>query len=192
MKDAGFTLLETLVALIVLGFVVAGLAQGLHFGLTAWDRQAATIDRGGALDATDRTLRTLLARMAPGHDPRVPAVQGKSDQIGFTADLPQAAPASPLRLSDISIGVDAAHSLVLRWKPHLHAKLLAPPTAREVILLPGVAAVTFGYFQAEGGWRDHWRGDDPPSLVRVHLVFTNAALHWPDLIVAPMRQADGD
>ena len=49
-QDSGFTLMETLVALVVLGFIVAGLAQGLRFGLVAWDRQAVVIDRDGAPD----------------------------------------------------------------------------------------------------------------------------------------------
>ncbi len=190
MKEAGFTLLETLVALVVLGFVVAGLAQGLRFGLAAWDRQSAAIDRDGALDTTDRTLRTLLARMAPGTDPHRPAIEGEPDRMAFTTELPAAAPAKPLRLSDVAIGVDAAHRLVLRWKPHVHARLLAPFQAQEVALLPGVASIKFGYFLASGEWRDHWRANDPPSLVRVHLAFTNAALHWPDVIIAPMRQRD--
>ena len=35
-RPNGFTLLEILVALTVLGFLLAGLAQGVHFGLLAW------------------------------------------------------------------------------------------------------------------------------------------------------------
>jgi general secretion pathway protein J len=190
MKEAGFTLLETLVALVVLGFVVAGLAQGLRFGLAAWDRQSTAIDHDGALDTTDRTLRTLLARMAPGNDPHKPAIQGEPDRIAFTSELPFAAPAKPLRLSNVAIGVDGAHRLVLRWTPHVHAKLLAPLQPQEVALLPGVASIKFGYFLPSGQWSDHWQANDPPTLVRMHLAFTNAALHWPDVIVAPMRERD--
>ena len=188
MKDAGFTLLETLVALVVLGFIVAGLAQGLRFGLAAWDRQANTIDRDGALDATDRTLRTLLARMTPGNDPKNPAIEGVSDRVAFTAELPLAAPGATIRLSDMAIGIDGAHRLVLRWMPHLHAKLLVPRRPQEVTLLPGVAAITFGYFQAASGWSDHWKSNDPPDLVRVHLALSNPNVHWPDVIVAPMQR----
>ena len=40
----GFTLLELLIALTVLGFLLAGLAQGVHFGLLAW-RTGGTTDQ---------------------------------------------------------------------------------------------------------------------------------------------------
>ncbi len=191
--DAGFTLLEVMVSLVILGFVVAGLAQGLRFGLSAWDRQARAIDHDGALDATDRTLRTLLAGMAPSVDASVPAILGTQNQLAFTATLPASAPAVPTRVADIVLGVDDAHALVLRWVPHLHAALFAPPAGQQAVLLPGVAGITFAYYRVpsagqQGGWVAQWAGVDPPLLVRVHIGFLDPAQHWPDLIVAPMRR----
>ncbi len=193
-QDSGFTLMETLVALVVLGFIVAGLAQGLRFGLAAWDRQALTIDRDGALDSTDRTLRRLLAGMAPGTDPERPGIAGTGTRLAFTSELPRGAPVAPLRLADIVLSVDAAHRLVMRWVPHLHARLAEPLTPREAVLLPGVAAVAFSYYGGAGegkGWTDRWRDNQPPMLVRVHIGFVGGHVHWPDIIVAPMRRLDG-
>ena len=92
----------------------------------------------------------------------------------------------------MAIGVDGAHRLVLRWMPHLHAKLLAPRRAQTVTLLPGVAGITFGYFKGTSGWTDHWEGNDPPDLLRVHLAFINPNVRWPDVIVAPMQQRDDE
>jgi prepilin-type N-terminal cleavage/methylation domain-containing protein len=73
--DSGFTLVETLVALVVLGFIIVGLAQGLRFGMIAWGLQTKTIAGDSAMDTTDRTLRRLLAGMEPGYDPHHPASQ---------------------------------------------------------------------------------------------------------------------
>jgi hypothetical protein len=95
----GFTLLETLA---VLGCVVVGLAQGLRFGLDAWDHQAGIINRDGALDATDRPLRTLIARMAPAADPLVPTLRGTREWLAFTTTLPSGAAVGPLRLADVA------------------------------------------------------------------------------------------
>jgi len=196
-RQAGFTLLETLVALLVLGLVVAGLAQGLRFGLGAWDRQARAIDRDGALDATDRTLRHLLAGMAPGSDPRAPSIVGTADRLTFIAKLPMGAQAAPIRLSDVAIGLDGAHRLILRWTPHLHVQSFVPPAPRQAVLLTDVAALRFAYYRPPSGgqaagWVDIWQAIDPPILVRVHIAFSDAARHWPDLIVAPMRQRDDE
>ncbi|MFC7544367.1 prepilin-type N-terminal cleavage/methylation domain-containing protein [Siccirubricoccus deserti] len=66
LRGKGFTLVEVLAALVVLGLVVGGLAQGMRFGLQAWDRAASLIEAGDTLDAVDRTLRHLVARMHPG------------------------------------------------------------------------------------------------------------------------------
>ena len=39
----GFTLLEMLAVLAVLGLLLAGLSQGIRFGLRAWDMQAREV-----------------------------------------------------------------------------------------------------------------------------------------------------
>src|SRR5918997_799427 len=67
-RQAGFTLLEVLVALAVLGFLTLGLAGGVRFGLGAWDSQARLIDRTGDLDVADRALRRIVAQLVPTDD----------------------------------------------------------------------------------------------------------------------------
>ncbi len=41
--QAGFTLMEILVALVVLGILMARLGQGMHLGMAAWTRQAVLV-----------------------------------------------------------------------------------------------------------------------------------------------------
>jgi prepilin-type N-terminal cleavage/methylation domain-containing protein len=193
----GFTLLETLIALVVLGCVVVGLAQGLRFGLGAWDHQSRIIDRDGALDTTDRSLRTLIAGMAPAADPRVPSIHGTRESLAFITALPGGAVVGPMRLADVVLGVDAAHRLVLRWSLHLHARLLAPQPARQAVLLPGISSLTLAYFhpateRQAAGWVDQWQSADPPARVRIHLAFVDPAFRWPDVIVEPMRRRDNE
>ncbi len=196
MKAApGFTLLETLVALVVLSFIILGLAQGLRFALSAWDHQAVAINRDGTLDATDRTLRKLLAGMIPGNDPRIPAVVGTSAELRFTAVMPQMAPVGPARLADIALRVDGMNRLILRWSPHLHAKLLSQPPVHEEVVLAGVTGLSMSYFQQAttrqpAGWVDRWQSADPPELVRIHFILADKQMHRPDIIVASMNERD--
>jgi hypothetical protein len=194
--SAGFTLMETLVSLIVLGFIIGGLVQGMHFGMSVWDRQVRVIDRDSALDSTNRILRLLLARMAPGDDPHVPAIDGDAVRLSFTAELPVNAPAAPTRLADLTLD-GGAGSLVLRWTPHLHARRLAPAVVRETVLLSGLRQLRFAYYRPPSGhaaaaWVASWHSANPPDLVRVQIAFRDPSRHWPDVIVAPMCEANND
>ena len=60
-SDAGFTLLEIMVALVVFGLLVLGLGQGVDFGLRAWGRQTGGVAGGLAVKHDGQTL-LLLAR----------------------------------------------------------------------------------------------------------------------------------
>jgi len=191
----GFTLLETLVALLVLSLIVLGLAQGLRFGLAAWDHQTAAINRDGALDATDRTLRTLIAGILPGSDQRSPAVLGSQATFAFTASMPRQAPTGPVRLADIILHVDRSQRLVVTWSPHLHVRQAAAMPRRDEVLLTGVSHLTLAYFQGStasrpAGWVDQWHSADPPELVRIHIAFIEQRIDWPDIVVAPMQERD--
>ena len=70
-RDAGFTLLEMLVALVVFGLVMAGLAQTFRFGLTAWsatERRAMGPENLAAMDTAvaDGVIVALIPAVAGG------------------------------------------------------------------------------------------------------------------------------
>jgi general secretion pathway protein J len=184
-RDRGFTLLELLVALVVFGLLMAGLTQGVRFGLAAWDRQARSVDAGSELDAVDRALHGLVARLDPAM-----AVGGRAHAAAFTSELPQLAGlANPE--ADLLLLVDARHRLILRWTPHLHAlRFAAPPPPREEVLLDGVDRLDLAYWSrgGDGGWRESWDETDPPALIRIRVVFpAGDRRHWPDIVAAPRR-----
>lgn len=190
-QPGGFTLLEVLVALVVLGFMMAGLAQGVRFGTRAWDTQARVIAERGELDAVDRALRRLIERMAPGRDREPAGVRGEADRLAFTSELPLAASAIA-RAADVAILVGGGR-LVLRWTPHLHARRLGPdPVPTEEVLLHGVARVEFAYWAPAGAWTSVWSERAPPALVRVRVVFPEGdRRRWPDIVAAPLRERPG-
>ena len=183
----GFTLLETLVALVVLGFMVAGLVQGVHFGLSAWGTQARIMARREDLDAVDRTLRFLVRQMDPGipTDPR--EVSGTTSHLVFTSRLPAAAGGG---MADMVLTPDPAGRLVLEWTPHLHARrIAAPPPPRSEVLLSGLERLELSYWRPDAGgeWVDAWNERSLPALVRFHIVFRpDEARRWPDIVAAPV------
>lgn len=190
--EAGFTLLELLVALVVLGFLMVGLTEGTRFGLRAWNHQADMIEAHDQLDAVDRTLRQLLTQAALRQSDR-------PDMLSFTGQLP-AAVGLATRRADMQLLVDKQHRLVLRWSPQPHEFSLKPPeepTATPII--PGVERLEIAYWQ-EGdrstgepaAWTGDWNGINQPRLLKLTLVFpAGDRRRWPPIVIAPSALGPG-
>lgn len=182
-RPGGFTLVEVLAALLVLGLVVGGLAQGIRFGLEAWGRATSMADTADTLDAVDRTLRQLIAQAHPGTATRPTAFAAEQGRLALVTMLPDL-PGMQARPVEATLLVDAAGRLVLRWRPYLNARRLRPVAFTEATLLRGVAGLELGFWRADRGWTGRWDAAELPSLVRVRLVFAGVR-RWPDLVVAP-------
>ena len=183
-NQKGFTLLEMLVALTVLGLVVAGLFQGTRFGLLAWQRQTDMISERDQLDAVDRTLRRLLTTMKYPRD-------AGPDEIGFTSELPLSA-ATPSRLADMMLLIDDQHRLVLRWTPRRHeTRREQRDTPTDTVILTKIDGLEINYWQGnqagkQPGWRSDWTEPEPPPLIKLTFVFPPSDhRRWPAIIVAP-------
>ena len=186
-KSNGFTLLEVLVSLVVLGMILAGLEQGLHFGLTASKRSDSNIRRAADLEATDRVLRNLLGHVDLGDNASDAdqGFKGTSDSLSFPGLLPSGV--TNESHAEMTLLVDDRHRLVLRWRlaPHVLAPEPAPTAATEI--LDHVDHVEFSYGSAglDNGWKSTWSATTPPKLVRVMIILTqDRSTPWPALIIA--------
>ena len=205
--DAGFTLLEIVVALVVLGILLSTLTQGVQFGLAAFDRQDRMIQTGGRLEAVDRTLRRLIEQLDPGTSTDGDSIVGARHGLVFRSPLRIADAAGgpggnasrdapegpPDDLADLRLSVDPAHELILAWLPHRHVIPTGPvPTPHREVLLTSVERIDVSYF-AGGVWHNRWTDPEPPDLIRVRLVFPdNDPRHWPDIVAAPERAQPED
>jgi general secretion pathway protein J len=195
-RQTGFTLLEVLVALVVLGFLVIGLTNGVRTGLKMWGAQASRVGQTSELDAAARILRTILTGMVAspsgGVNPTAAGnaeIEGAPDSLAFVGDLPDGLGAS--RRADIKLELHQG-KLVLRWTPRRHELSTAPPPEPvETELIGGVEHLSLAYWGAPGpgqpsGWQSQWDGPGIPELVRVRLTFGEGdRRRWPDLIAAP-------
>src|SRR5215813_3519837 len=68
LPQRGFTLLEVLVGLSLLGLLITGLVKGTQLGLAAFDQQSRQVERHADLDTVHRGLRQLIAQARPGSD----------------------------------------------------------------------------------------------------------------------------
>jgi general secretion pathway protein J len=194
-SESGFTLLETLVVVLLLGLLVVGLGHGVRAGLALWDAQQRRVGETAELDASARILRALLTAVAvdtqngPGANSES-EFHGDGQHLSLIGDLPTGL--GTTRRADITIAVHN-RNLMLSWTPHLHEIPLGPPPKPiDTELVANVAALDIAYWGSTtpdqpASWQARWDGPAPPELVRIRLVFnTGDARRWPDLIAAPV------
>ena len=185
-RQAGYTLLEMLVALVVFGLVMAGIAQSFRFGLTAF---RVSGQRGAAPEnfaALDSALRHIIATAQPD------SMTGQPSGLAFTTRLPPGAGIGG-GLADVAIELAPGGTLVLRYAPHPPGvPLTPPPPPHTEILASGVAGLSLSYLTAQKNappaWSGTWSGKGAPLLVRLHLRLDG--MEWPDLVVAPAVALD--
>jgi general secretion pathway protein J len=188
----GFTLLEILVALVVLGLLVVGLTQGVRTGLALWSAQSRRIGESADLDAAERTLRNLLSDIPTSSNADAAAgsatFDGNADHLAFVGDLPTGL--GTTQLANLVIELQGKR-LVLEWTPHRHEISTAPPPKPfETVLVDGVGKLEIAYWGSPSpdqpaAWQERWQGPQLPDLIRVRLTFAeHDRRHWPDLIAA--------
>jgi general secretion pathway protein J len=187
--DSGFTLLEMLVALVVFGFVMAGLTQTFRFGMSVWSAGPRRVAGPEDMAALDAALTRMIAQATPG------SLQGRADRLAFTTPLPPGA-GLPGALADAALVAGPDGTLVLRYAQHPPGiPLTRMPPPRIEVLAHGVTGFSVSYLIAPSGgapptgapvWTDDGAGGGPPLLVRLHIQSTGQP-DWPDLIAAPVN-----
>lgn len=183
-RDSGYTLLEMLVALVVFGLIMAGIAQTFRFGLTAWSATTRNTTRPEGLAAMNAAVTLMITQAVPD------SMTGVRDQIAFTTKLPAGA-GLPGALADVSIMVTSDDGLVMRFRPHPAGVPLAPaPVPQVEALAQGVTSLNVSYLVSKSGtspvWSNSWSGYGLPLLVRFHFQFADGG-SWPDLVAAPIN-----
>jgi general secretion pathway protein J len=194
-SECGFTLLEILVAVVVLGFVLAGLVQATRFGINAWDVQTKLTDKAAEMERLDRVLRLLVEQATPPMEADDKPFQGLEHRMILVTRLPDQPATQPVRRAQVAVGVDDQHRLLLRWQPHPNAVAIQKlPDPQQIVLCEGVDHIDFAYRQAAGDggrWKTAWDDSSLPALVTIHIVLSSAHRIIPTIQVATMIDTNG-
>jgi general secretion pathway protein J len=201
--QAGFTLVEMLVALVLLGMLGATILLSYRTIVPSWRRVQARIDSDSEFDVAASRFKDLVSQSYPAviggpGTPRRIDFAGAPQRIEFLAPLVRRFGASVMARYALYQSSDAT----LRLTSQLD---FASPdrdpgeTKPEAVLLSGPTAVTFDYFGAEKpsstpSWQPTWIDRRTlPLLVRMRFASPTRVSHkWPAVIVAPLVSASAD
>lgn len=196
-QAGGFTLLELLIAMTLLGFILALLFGGMRLASRSWDAGELRSGHSTHLSLLQGFLRRELSQITPYRwkkktDTEM-AFTGEPARLRFVA--PIAARLGPGGLYLVSLeqvrDSESSQLVMRRAIPESDSgDFTALDNAEKVVLAEQVETLTFSYYGAESKdaeprWSDKWTNPTlPPALIRIRIKFSNAR-SWPDLVVAP-------
>lgn len=210
--EAGFTLLELLVAMSLLAVLLALMFGGLRFGTRVWESGDAALRGLSDLQSASNFVRRQIASSIPrnastqaGDGEPTPSFRGAPDGLKLVTLAPSQL--MPGGLYEVALGLDGGGGGGYRLSAWLRPLARQPgderltidqdERTRQVVLLDGVADLRLRYFgQGEDfdeppTWHDRWEDMlAPPNLVSVRVTFAPGDRRtWPELVVAPRAAA---
>lgn len=199
--EAGFGLLEMIVALAVLGLVTVLMAGSLQFGANLWAAQDRRLENGAGTDAVHNVLRAMIQDAQPlplaglGERGAASYVIGQPHSIDFVTEMPDGVGHSGY--CDVALVLAGDGRLIMRWRTHRRdTRIAAAEPVGETVLLRNVAGLELAYFapaseQAAAHWAFTWTTPAAmPPLIRVRLRFGRGDRRsWTDVVESPATWA---
>ena len=199
-RTQGFTLLELLIGMTLVGFILTLLFAGLSLGLRSWEageqRMVTSSRQAIIIDFIRRTLEQTYPLFWRVDNEEQLAFAGETESLRFVGPVPRHEGASgnyliALELADGEDGRD----LVMRWQmsDSREPGFESLEEAKPKVLVKAIRELAFSYFGTENEtdeptWHDQWLHQKaPPELIRLKITLENGKT-WPDIITAtPIR-----
>ena len=200
-SNAGFTLVELLVALTIMGMVSGLMMNSINFSMKTVGAVESRIAAIESFHQSQRALRRQIQLAQPVLDrdseiPRQLDFDAKVNQLEFVGPVPGLGNGGglyriSLRIED-GYGTEGNNGR-LTMSYRMNVSSLRYPTndfaTNEVVLLENFSRARFSYFDTlpavGGNWTSDWQyADRLPDLVRLNVAFDDAGDDAYDLIVA--------
>lgn len=201
-RAQGFTLLELLIGMTLVGFILTLLFAGLNLGTRSWEAGEQRMVTSSRQAIVVGFIRHALERTDPLRwrvdDEDQLAFVGEAESLRFVGSVAmhEGATGNHLIALDLADG-EVGRDLVMRWQlPDSRAPGFGPlEEAKPKVLVKAVREMTFSYFGTEAdteepAWHDQWLHQKaPPELIRLRLVMENGET-WPEIIAAPRTRTE--
>lgn len=192
----GFTLLELLIGMTLVGFILTLLFAGLKLGTQSWEvgekRMVASSRQAVVVDFLRRTLEQTYPLQWRLDDEDQVAFVGEATTLKFVGTVAMHEGVAGNHLIGLElVSGKSGQDLIMRWQlPDPRAPGFARlEEAEPKILAMGITGMTLAYFGSvtdtdEPAWHDQWLHQRmPPKLIRLQLSTENGE-HWPMIIAA--------
>jgi general secretion pathway protein J len=200
--DAGFTLVELLVALALFSLLATLLFENVRFGLRAWRDGSAHTEQFQRAMVSQELLRRIIGNLYPmavtnnGTRPEID-FEGTKETIGFLSETPAVMESGGRFYFKLLVEQhDGRADMVMTATPEL-ARSQDTSATTKMPLLTDIAGLELSYFDNASAdqklrWNDNWtKRSDIPGLVRVNVTFRPGdSRTWPELVIAPRVRAD--
>jgi general secretion pathway protein J len=210
-QEAGFSLIELLVSLALLGMVAAILASGLSLGQGSWRRSEEKAQASRSMFDAQTALRRLIENMQPlrsgsqglrsqasgsqgsgSQDLRAVEFRGSADELDGIVPLPPHIGLGGLYRLHLFRNRSARRlDLTLRaYEPRSEAASGDDETGLTT-LTSEIDSLELRYFgKAKGeetpNWRNEWRDQEElPSLISIKVGGEKIGVVWPELLISP-------
>ncbi|OGL00458.1 MAG: hypothetical protein A3E31_01380 [Candidatus Rokubacteria bacterium RIFCSPHIGHO2_12_FULL_73_22] len=172
-RERGFTLLEVLIALAIVGALLTIALGGVRVALAAWrrgeDRAEAHQHVRGVAVSLARTVGGAYPYQARARETSEPAVlfRGTAARLELVTQRPPFPFAMPLAFTAVVVALDESEErrgLVIRqralpnWEPFAEAAV--------VFHDPTVTRLELTYLDESGAWQDDWKAEETGALPR--------------------------
>lgn len=192
----GFTLIEVLIAMTLLGIMVVLLFSSLRIAAESWNsaesRTVAVNKKAVVYQFFKHHLASIRPVMLPipaeseGAEPQI-AFQGYPQRMLFVAPLPASSARKGWQIFDIAPDPNQISRIMVGLSPYQPNTVVNP---EKVPLLDHIKSFSFAYFGATdnspgtGVWQDQWVGiNQLPRLIRVRIQLEDNSF-WPDMLFA--------
>lgn len=198
---SGFTLLEMLIAMTLLGFILALLFGALRLGSRSWDAGELRASNNTHLALLQGFLRRELSQTTPYFWKKKTdasmAFAGEPSRLRMVAPLVAHLGHGGLYLLSFELAEsNTGRQLIMRRVIPTAGStdFSALDQAEKLVLAEQVESLSFAYYGApdtntDPAWLERWENVGTPQrlpyLIRLRVTFSNGR-RWPDLVVAPL------
>ncbi|MFM8332282.1 MAG: prepilin-type N-terminal cleavage/methylation domain-containing protein [Candidatus Methylumidiphilus sp.] len=201
-RQAGFTLLEVLIASVLLAVMMALLLAGMRLGADSWSQGERLAERATRMLVVDNFFRSHLNDVKPifeaSTDPRqagLPpklAFSGESDWLEYAGTLPPQVRGGLYKFR-LYLHEDHGRSdLKLAIRPFSGGGQDDAEPIEDVLVAENVESLRLAYYKKvmmEGGseWLESWRDNFLPTLIRVEVTLRGEP-PGPAIVIAPRAE----